>query len=93
MELKVTECTIKGEDVKVVASFVGRIVELEEYTGRSYDDNQNIGKLFLKIIAESLAEEYMAQHKMEILKAVSKDDIVNGVQLKMIEQFGVAGQR
>ena len=92
MKIEIKNCTVDGSDIsvlmKVDATFEGFKEEADHQSGYRYD---KVMKRCTEILAEKLTEEYLAKHKMDIINTLSKEDIVNAIQLKMIETFHVGG--
>jgi hypothetical protein len=40
-------------------------------------------------VATAIAEEFLKAHKSELIAAVNQQDIVNGIMLKLVENFSL----
>lgn len=91
MRVEIEKCAMDSEQITVSAKFIATFesIATEEQGHYRYE---NLQKEAETIIATAIAEEFLKQHKMEIVKSLSKEDIVSGIQLKMIQDFGL-GQR
>ena len=88
MEMQFEDCIIDDEKISFVSTFVCHFKDITKIRGsNSYETGKAISNEFISLVAKKLAEEYMEKNKMELLNSISKEDIVNGIQLKMIENF------
>ena len=92
MEIEFTECIVSEQDVILTARFIMTFQELAKEVQRSshYD---SIGDMVKRRIADKIAGEYAEKNKMSLVSAIKKEDIINGIQLKLIEGFTLQERR
>lgn len=88
MKIEIQQCVVDGESIMLIAKFKATFESLIEENKSSYR-YEGIQRLAENAIANSIADEFLKKHKMDIVTSINKDDIVNGIQLKMIEQFAL----
>ena len=87
MKITFEQCTVSADEVhmviKCVATFKDLAKESDAYTYKSLKTK------VADVIAQTIAAEVMAEHKMDIVNRLSHDDIVTAIQLKIIEGFSL----
>ena len=89
MEATFSECTVDGDVVSVVGKFVIAMADLKDLLARDRYSHESLPQVITGIVAEKIAHEYLATHKMEITNSVNLKEITDAVQLKIIEGFSL----
>jgi len=93
MKLEITQAKLDGNEIEVVAKLHGSLHDIAQKAEKNeYGRYNAITRETLDKIATAVAEEYLAQNKMELINSIKKEDIVNAIQLKMIENFSIHGK-
>lgn len=91
MDIEFAECLVDEDKISLVLKFAATFQELQKTTQSSTSfHGDDIRNECLRAIADTVAQEYLEKHKMELVNSLSKEDIVNAIQLKIIEQFRIA---
>jgi hypothetical protein len=90
MNIEFDSCVVSTGKMYALLRVAATFEELEkdQKAASSYRSDV-IRKACIDKIASTLCEEYLKEHKMDIVNKLSKDDIVNAIQLKMIEGFSI----
>ena len=94
MKLEIEKCSLNTNEVKLVCKFAATIDEIMGMCEK--DDSYTIGSLRERILTRMAIEvsgEYLKKNKSEIIKSLNKDEIVNGIGIKIIEGFSLQRRR
>lgn len=86
MDVHIEDCTVTEGQINVVVKFAATLRELANQSNETYKYD-GVLRQIKDTICQKVAEEFMAAHKMEIVNLISKDEVKDGIQLKLIEQF------
>jgi len=89
MKVTFEECTVKGETVEMMAKVSVNIREIEERSKVAQFGPECIHVQITAAIAKEVAEQYLKEHKMELVNSVDLKQITDAVQLKVVERFSL----
>lgn len=90
MNIEFSQCTINDKEVSLGLQFTSAFEEIQREVNKDSDyRHDRIPNAIVAVIAKQIAAEYMETHKMEIVAAISKEAIVNAIQLKIVEGFSL----
>lgn len=92
MDVNFEKCEVKGDIVEVVGKFVMSLADIKERLKHGNYANGSLGTGIMAEIVGRIAQEYLAEHKTEIMEGVDLDKIIKGVQLKVVEGFSLNAQ-
>lgn len=92
MKVEVEKCTINDGELSVLLRMAGRVEDLSKQLNRAGYERNSVENTVRDIVATKIAEHYLDEHRMELISSIKKEDILNGIQLKIIEGFSIGNQ-
>jgi hypothetical protein len=94
MDIEFKKCAVDGDAITYMLEVKCALGNLDAsfFNSNTYDKRRAITEMVANKIASAVAEEYLKQHKADIMNAVNADDIYKGVQLKIVEGFSLQGR-
>lgn len=89
MDVYFDKCEVKGETVEVVGKFVMSLADIEQRLKQGNYRTGSVADCIVGEVLQKIANEYLAEHKTEIMEGVDLDKIIKGVQLKVVEGFSL----
>ncbi len=89
MKVTFEDCVVEGQTVAMTGKFVMSLKEIEEGAKKERFGPESVNAQVMAAIAKEVAEQYLKEHKMELVNRIDLDAITNAVQLKVVEQFSL----
>ena len=90
MEIKITEAKIEGNYVSAIATFHSTLVEIESLGQIDrYSAKAKLAEMVAQKIADRIADEYITANKAAIMNGIDTNNIINGIQVKIVEGFSL----
>ena len=94
MDITFEKCVVNGDEVSAVIKLTSTLSELEVNLKHTGDHRINaVRHRCVELISQRLADEYLAEHRMDLAESLSKRTIVDAIQLKIVEGFSLQGRQ
>ncbi len=89
MEIVFEKCTVTGECIEAIAKVTVQLSDVEKLAKGGRYDNDSLCRQVVDAIAQRVSCEYLASHKMDLIKSVNLKEITDAIQLKVVEGFSL----
>lgn len=95
MRVKFGDCSFEAGELSITGTFMGTFAEIESSfkSEHSYNNRSKLVDVVVQLVAAEVAKEYLASHKMDLVDSLSKQSIIDAIQLKVVEGFSLQGRQ
>lgn len=91
MKIEIDKCMVERDQIHVILKLDSTLEELKN-EGSDSDSQYRYNRVkaeCIQKIANVIAKEYLEKHKMDIINSLAQEEIVDGIKLKIIENFSI----